>query len=128
MANDDPAIGSASFGIVVDLLEVASGSPSGFHEISGWSCGMRVDPAQLMVDSAVQGADSLSSNGGAPAAFFNTNLFADRFNCAVVVDLIQTNTLIASTPNEILSAQFSTVPSFLQRNNLAVHKWYPAGY
>lgn len=118
VASYDPANGSASFGIFVDLLEVASGAPAGFHEISGWSFGMRIDPAQLVVDSAMQGADSLISNGGAPATFFNVNLLADGFNCAAVIDFIQINSLIASTPKEVLSVQLSTaIPSFLLGNN-----------
>ena len=77
---------------------------------------MRIDPTELVIDSATEGADSLIANGGSPAAFFIVNLQADGLATAAVIDLIQTNTLMADSPKEVLSVQFSAAPGFLVGN------------
>ncbi len=112
----DPVLGTANFGLSILIEEEPSGTPIGFHGIEGISCGLRVESTQLMVLSALEGADSIALNGGMAADFFVTNIIPEGITVGVIVSFPSTDTIMATTPREIVALQIDTVPAFLQGN------------
>jgi len=116
IVNYDLASGSASFPMTITLVETPTGTPAAYHEVGGFSFGLRFDSDLLIANSAIEGVDSLTHNSGAGADFFMTSLFQDGVTVAAVIDFPQTEFMLASSDLEILVIQFSTVPSAFAGN------------
>ena len=112
----DPVLGDATASMLVRIHEEASGSPLGFNEMTSYSIGISVDPAVLTINSATEGPDSLTLNGGQGASFINLNVDADGVSGGAVFDILLAQTVTAPTPFSIIDINFTVNPALLTGN------------
>lgn len=110
------AAGQASFLETISLQEDPA-SPNYPNDVSAFSAALAHDGAYLEATAIDPGAALSAMNGGSGPEFFAGFLYPDGVTAGVVFSLMVTETLQATTPLEVLSVSYDTIPGLLAGTN-----------
>lgn len=113
------ATGIGSFEASVTVLENAS-SPGFPNDVAGFSIALGNDPAVLNPTALVLGSTILAMNGGAGPSFFQPSVAPAGAPAGVVFDFMSTQTLSASSSQELAVVSYDTNPAGLAGNAVGV--------